>query len=411
MNNNETDVELYQADDKIDSNVELMDSLTHITEGMYAKFKETPDQSQSNSYSELYKGDILLIQKLHYADGSLHSIRLKDHPRNSNNKAETGYFTVLFANFYKDYDLVSKADGKAVRAEELSKLNKRIEIKQNEFSQLEEDPKKLQKISFDIYSKRISSPNQPKAFNLNNVVDMLGSKNATEQIQQFSASANMATDLMKIQFDYLQKIQQEILDLTNKVMPYVVEHAASGLASVQESYENMRQMNDSVASMELFNGVGVEVYTICTGEPASSDIPLTLMQERLWADAELAFFNEAQSHNLDATNLDTIFFSEFAKNPALVNQIFPTQRCVCIMAAKKESVRGKDERKDDLFYKLKLDVMNREVFLLIRNGENIHVVYSPISSHLAANNLFPSRDSLEKHFFLVLTILKLPQIA
>lgn len=380
------------------STVERMDTPIYITEGMYARFKTTPDQSKSYTYSELYQGDILLIQKLHYADNQLHSITLKDHPRNANADNQSKSFDFLFSTFYDHFELVSKSEGDAVRTNELNALNKSIGLLKEEFADLQSNPEKLQSISFSIYSKRISSPQAPVSLNVGNVVDMLGSSNASEQIEQYSATANMAQDLAQIQLEYLQSIQKEILELSKKVMPYVVEHMAAGIASVEEQRAKFQQMNDSVASMQLYNGVGVDVYTIREGESASPEIPLTLTQERLWADVELAYFKAETASKMDVTSLGRDFFSFLAENNDLVNQIFPTERSVCIMATRKTAVEDKKPNEDQM-YKMMIDEYNRDAFLLIRNGENIHAVFSPIGTHLVANNLFPSRDSLQRHFF------------
>ena len=396
MTGHETSIDVYHEDGQ--QKVERMDTPVYITEGMYARFLTTPDQSKSYSYSELHAGDILLITKLDYADNQLHSITLKDHPRNADEKNQSRTFQFLFDTFHEHFEIVSKVDGQAIRTEELNALNKTIGFKKEEFSDLETNPEKLQAISFAIYSRRISSPQAPVSLQVTNVVDLLGSANASEQIAQYSATANMAKDLAQIQMQYLQDLQKEILDLSKKVMPYVVEHMSAGIASVEEQRTKFQQLNDSVASMEMYNGVGVEVHTIREGKPAASDIPLTLTQERLWADVELSYFEAQTAEKMDITSLGGDFFSALAQNEALVNQIFPTERCVCIMATRERAVEDLCKDQDQMF-KMMVDEKNREAFLLVRNGENIHAVFSPIGTHLVAKNLFPSRNSLDRHFF------------
>lgn len=41
---------------------------------------------------------------------------------------------------------------------------------------------------------------------------------------------------------------------------------------------------------------------------------------------------------------------------------------------------------------------NRKVFLMVRNGENVHRVFSPVESHLGTGRLFPSRDDQDRIF-------------
>lgn len=391
---NKNNVELYQSDET-HKNVDRLDSATHITEGMFAQFLETPDQSGSNSYSELVKGDILLITKLDYANGELHSVTVKDHPRNANKENETKSFTFLLDVFYKSFDFLTQEQGQAIRDKELAALNGRIEQKKQEYSDLEKNPEKLNAISLSIYSKRLASPQSPVfSGGVNNVVDLLGSPNASEQIEQYSASMGMAQDLIQIQLNYLQDITKDIIALSQKVMPYVIERMVVNMSSMEEKKAEFEKMNDSMASMQLYNGVSVEVMTIRKGESADPSIPLTLMQERLFADIELSYFKAQQAESLDILEFNDSFLSELVSNDLLVDQIFPTQRCVCVMAIREQDIDYKDT-----LYSLRMNEANKQSFLLIRDGENIHAVYSPIGSHLAAKNLFPSKSALDRHFF------------
>lgn len=392
---NKNKVEVYQAEEAPHIKIERLDSATHLIEGMFLQFKETPDQSQSSRYSELVKGDILLVEKLHFADGNLHSVTLKDHPRNADGKSNTTSFKFLFEKLHENFNFLTQAEGQLIREKELAALNAKIEHKQKEYSDLEQNPEKLNALSLQIYSRRIGSPTAPLfTGGINNVVDLLGSSNATEQIEHYSAGMGMAKDLVQIQLQYLQNISSEILELSKKVMPYVMERMITSISSMEEKKVQFEKMNDSVASMQLYTGVGVEVDTIRTGNSADRAEPLTLMQERLFADAELSYFNATHAEHLDASSVGDDFFTALVTNDDLVNQIFPTQRCVCVMA-----IREKDIDYKDSLYNLIMNQMNKTVFLLIRDGENISAVYSPIGSHLAAKNLFPSKDSLDKHFF------------
>ena len=392
---NKNNVEAYRRTDDVNKNVERLNSTTYLVEGMFAQFKETPDQSESYSYSELVQGDILLITKLHFADNELHSVSLKDHPRNANSNSETGSFKLLLDQLYHDFNILTQEQGQIIRDRELAALNARIEHKKQEYADLEGNPEKLNAISVHIYSKRLSGPLAPIALGgVTNIVDLLGGQNASEQIEHFSAGMGMAKDLLQIQLNYLQKISEEIIDLSQKVMPYVMERMIVSISSMEERKVQLEQMNDSVASMQLYNGVSVDVRTIRKGKSAELSEPLTLTQERLFADVELSFFNATKAETLDAIAYDQSFLTELVSNDALVEQIFPARRCVCVMA-----IRERDADYKDPIYSMVMNEKNKNSFLLIRDGENIYAVYSPISSHLAANNLFPSKTALDKHFF------------
>ncbi len=90
---------------------------------------------------------------------------------------------------------------------------------------------------------------------------------------------------------------------------------------------------------------------------------------------------------------DELFFKALCKHDALVDQIFPTQRCVLVMATTRRFIDYGDRWANEA-----RNAHNRTVFLMVRNGMNIHRVFSPVESHLGASRLFPSKDDQDSIF-------------
>ncbi|WP_240533870.1 hypothetical protein [Aeromonas veronii] len=86
-------------------------------------------------------------------------------------------------------------------------------------------------------------------------------------------------------------------------------------------------------------------------------------------------------------------FEALRKHDSLVRQIFPTERCVLVMATTRRYIDYGEKWTNHA-----RNEENRKVFLLVRNGMNIHRVFSPVESHLGSARLFPSRDEQDGIF-------------
>nr|WP_233341447.1 hypothetical protein [Escherichia coli]UGK56358.1 hypothetical protein [Escherichia coli] len=76
-----------------------------------------------------------------------------------------------------------------------------------------------------------------------------------------------------------------------------------------------------------------------------------------------------------------------------MEQIFPTERCVLVMVTTRRFIDYGDTRAN-----AENNEKNSIVFLMVRNGQNIKQIYSPVESHLGASRLFPSEDEQQGHF-------------
>ncbi|EOZ8645462.1 coiled-coil domain-containing protein [Acinetobacter baumannii] len=384
MNNQELEVIEFKEKEKTQANekIEFIEDSNVLKEGMFALLKK--------AHRDLHYdvGVALLIQELKFADNNLHSVFVRHHPNYSNNTV--GF---LHDEFYQHFKVITQAEGEEIRKHEIEELQKLITHKEKDLQEYRDNPQKLQTLALSIYSKRIGSPSTPQVIQTNNIANLLGQTNALEQVNLLKSQANMFADVAKIQADIINEKVNELQTLMKKLTPYMVERYATTLASTKEAQDTIKEVNDGIATLSLYTGEGVEVYEIKQGVEAPQHIPLTLVQDKILCDVELAYFNDVSSSYLDVNNVYDQFFNVLADNPKLIDQIFPTERCICVAAVRESYIDYKDR-----FWNIVMNKLNKETFLLVRNGDNISVVYSPISTHLAANNLFPSKDILDKCF-------------
>lgn len=369
----------------INSNIEVIENSNILKEGMFAILKKSHKQLPYDI------GIALLIQELKFANNNLHTVIVRHHPNYSKS-----HFGLLLDEFYDYFDVISQADGEAIRKTEIDCIHKLIAQKEEQVQEYQNNPQKLQALAFSIYSKRIESPTAPQNVSTNNIANLLGQTNAIEQINAFKSQTNMFSDIAKIQADIIKECVGELQQLMEKLTPFMVERYATALATTSEAQNTVKEINDGMATLSMYTGEGVEVYDIKKGKEAAPEIPLSLVQQRILADVELAYFNDESAVYLSVENIQERFFDVLAENPKLVDQIFPTERCICIAAVRETEVKLHSDA--SLQWRLMLDRLNKQSFLLVRNGENISAVYSPISSHLIAKNLFPSKDILDKCF-------------
>jgi hypothetical protein len=149
----------------------------------------------------------------------------------------------------------------------------------------------------------------------------------------------------------------------------------------------LRAVQCEVDSMlDLYVGKGVDTFQVREGEPAPRDVPLSIVQKKLLIDEELALHRDVNEW-FDVGHIHQ-FFDELKTNAALLRQVFPTERCVLVMATTRRYV---DYGKSD-FEAAVRNHQNSQVMMFVRNGGNIHVVHSPVESHLGSSRLFPRRS-------------------
>lgn len=144
-------------------------------------------------------GIALLIQELKFANNNLHTVIVRHHPNYSSN-----HFGMLLDEFYDYFDVISQADGEAIRKTEIDGIHKLIAQKKEQVQEYKTNPQALQALAFSIYSKRIESPTAPQHLSTNNIANLLGQSNAIEQINAFKSQTNMFSDIAKIQADIIK---------------------------------------------------------------------------------------------------------------------------------------------------------------------------------------------------------------
>ena len=381
------------------------------------------------------KGSVLLLQSLRYVDDKPHTVILRAHPSHygmsvqvaiDQNNPDRGYrigklteHRFLLKDFLENFEF--EPDATQVRATEVKAVQGKIALLQNELLEAQANPGKMTEIVSGLLQKQTqenasSSDEVPgasigkdteeqdastalmspsgsvvAAITEQSLCGTLKGEVTEELVDSLKTAASREHQIATVKANWIKAKTAEISDTLLTLTPFFEEQAAAALAQTEDVRSYADKIIQGIESLDLYIGKGVEVETICKGLSAPATEPLTLMQRKLLMDEELALW--ADVNEAFDFEKESVFFQALRKHPEFIAQVFPTERCVVMLAVTQRVIEYKDP-----WVAAAKNAENRKVFLLIRDGQNIHRVFSPVESHLGAARLFPSKDEQDRIF-------------
>lgn len=380
--------------------------------------KELPD------HDEVLVGDALLLMEVIEFEGKVHSVNLRRHPRHGE-----GGIQLLIQDFLDVF--IPCPDGEAIRQREQAAVMEEVGRLQQELVDVQANPQLMMAaISADVEkgigelekqseseTKRVVEKTRERQTNLakihrraarrsevkgnplvapraalaSDVGTLIGAGINEQGVLEMRKVAQQQAVVAGAQANWLRKKTDGISTTLRRLTPYITERAAVALARSSGAMKMAERIKRGIESLDLYIGTGVDVFDIRTGEPAPESEPLTLIQGKRYAEEEFATWADV-SATFDFQNKRE-FFEELGRNDDLLNQVLPKPRCVVSVAMLRRT-RDYGSPAENLMFNLQ----NQLVFLLVRNGQNVHVVYSSSPSHEGAPRLFPTKDELERPF-------------
>ncbi len=379
--------------------VERVEAYITLAEGEYWKALIDSD------CGHVTKEQTLLLIQLDYIDEQVHTVYVRLHPSKTSEYHQSVKF--LIDDFLNGFEHVDSETAKATREGEIARIQQKLVEKQSELQQYMSQP---ELIDADIKANeppaeqtQAALPVQYEAVGTDvkaaiqtQKVSMLMSPTLTETgiIQIQSAMEDHKNTALK-RSDWLQKRTSELTTVIGELTPYFKEQTALAMAKTQEIREHIDSIMSGLGTLNLYVLKDVECRTLTKGESANEDIPLTITQQVLYMDEELAVFDQV-GEDFDFKKQEN-FFDALASNSQLVNQIFPSQRCVVGMKTTRQNHHYADKGYTILQVE-RFEQENQMTFLLVRDGDNLHLVLSPDLWHQSTSRLFPSTDEMEKPF-------------
>ena len=365
------------------------------------------------AHEGINEGTVLLIESIRYADNVAHTIILRSHPSKIGTETrlkipqEDGsvldswfrytQHRFLLKDFLSQFEY--EPDHQAVRSREVLGIQEKINVLQTELLEAQSNPVLLSRIVEDTLSEQqeqvegaITVPSQSFInITTSTVAEAIGSGITAERIVSLKQAAEREHQIATIKSQWIQGKSNEIATTIKALPPYYEEQAAAALAQTEDVRSYVSKLMEGIKSLDLYIGKDVEVTTIREGNPAPNDQQLTFVQKKLMMDEELAVWADIDEW-FDFSK-ENLFFEALRNHDSLVQQIFPTERCVLVMATTRRYIDYGDSLSNTAN-----NVNNRMVFLLVRNGMNIYQVFSPVESHLGSARLFPSLNEQESIF-------------
>lgn len=373
------------------------------------------------------EGMVLLIESIRYVDNAPHTIIVRAHPDNyersiwvvttDSEGKETKRTITCTTHRFLTQDFLEKFEfepgHEEIRANEVATIQQEITALQVEMTEAQTNPAILEKAVEDTLredakkeaAKAENSDDSPAPENLpalpdealataasGSLAEVIGSGITEATVGALKDAAAREHRIATIKSDWLQSKTGQIATKIQAMTPYYKEQAAAALARTEDVREYVDKLMKGIESLDLYTGKDVHVDTICEGASAPASEPLTCVQAKLSMEEELAIWADLDER-FDHHD-QNLFFKALSDHPDLVNQVFPTERCIVLMDT---TTRLIDYGNDPIVNGIH-NRENRKVFLMVRDGVNIYRVVSSVESHLNAGRLFPSKDENDRIF-------------
>ncbi|WP_234265089.1 hypothetical protein [Hydrogenophaga sp. NFH-34] len=382
--------------------------------------------------TDLQVGDIHLVVSLFYFEGVLHSVTVLGHPRNTWGDQFSRH-TFLANQFFDAFERVSDEDAAIDRAAGQAAIMAKVQSLQQEMLDAQINPLQLpgvqeaakeaverfeheeaSRVQSEVKDKeqresdlrrihrraarRSEAKGNPIAVRKTTISDrldvMISEGVTADGVRDLQIEAGRRVAIAEATSKWLKSRTEDMGSTLKRLTPYVAEQAQVAMALSSKSIDLVKQISRGIASLNLYTGAGVDVFTVREGEDAPSSEPLTIVQGKLAMDEELAVHVDVEE-SFDCSSTSK-FFTRLADNDELLRQVLPSPRCVVSVQVTRRNVEYSEKMSP--FERVARDLENKRVFLLVRNGHNVHAVYSCEPSHEAAERLFPTRFDIQKPF-------------
>lgn len=413
-----------------DQGLQRLESVDTLTPGYYwrcTRQLKVEREDWPGHFQQLLQGDVHLLLDVFDFEGTPHSVSLLCHPREGSDSEHRILIAEFLAHFEPaaDGDLVRAREQEAVMSEVAELQQTMLAAQDNplalpavqeavaeaverfqresvaEVQRQEADQRKRTQDLDRIYrraARRSAAAGNPLAVRSTTISDnvemMLKGGIDSEGLKDLTVEAKRRQVMAKATSEWLTQRTRDVARKMESLAPYYAEKGRVALARASKTIKYVKSLQQGLSSLKLYTGDGVDVLTIAEGAHAAPGEPLTLVQGKKFADEEFAVWADV-SDSFDWSSVPE-FFKSLKANRRLLEQVFPTPRCVVAMAATRRDIvypQGMGALEAALNA-----IQNKRVFLLVRNGDHVHAVYSSEPSHESVPRLFPSKAEVDKVF-------------
>ena len=382
--------------ESIESKFERIERFESLSCGAYWRAK-------TDGHNGLVQANqMLMIMAIDDVDGEPHTLHILTHP--SINRGSVEY---RIDDFMANFEPVPPDEASEERRREVEAIQGQLEESQREMTNAFSDQALLNKlIEEEMPTPTDSSASLPVkyeaigtdvvgAIQTGKVSNLMSTQLTEKGIEQIKQSMSEQANIAERRAKWISMRTDRLTRIAKSMTPYFEEKAQLALAVTRDTRDHIKKLMDGIGSLNLYVLTDVLVGEVKEGKSAPEDEKLTISQMVQYMDEELVCYQDIDQH-FDYQNKQE-FFDALASNSGLVEQIFPTARCVVAMATSRGSKNYHNMNISPTEQRAKY-FENEKRFLLIRDGENIHYVLSSDFFHLEMPTLFPTNAHNERPF-------------
>jgi len=334
-------------------------------------------------WQDKQSGKIRLIRSLDVIDGNLHSVNVLHHP------SDIGYFSdrngalqgkrpaeqFSISDFLGQFKYIDQEYARRVRDQEREEIHEQISHESALLSigYVEEET--------DLHAARMLTHASEQIQSDMRLPVKMAQTGEIDRVKERIADTKA---LAKKQEEFIEERQLAIARKTGEMSLYYTEKAEQGLAAVDGTLKFVAKLQDAVGTLNLFLGEGVNVVALTGNGAVDAPIgePVTFYQRKLFLDEEFLYL--LRDGGADHRSLGA-FKEALEIDNELLTRIAPSPKSVVLMQFRRFS---KHYVNVDSYFAAVEDNANRTMFLLVRNGENVHLIFS--DSIDGGERLFPT---------------------
>ena len=338
-------------------------------------YGDYPTRHETVERTAMPGGRTFLVKSVRYADGAAHVIVLAPHPSEHAEARRYGKpedRTFLLDEFFEAFERDSAPE--QTRAAEIAEVQGRIATLQADL------------VAGPTHIPLLQAPAGAVAPTMDALVRQ------SNQLAAMREQAQQVMETSKRRADWLEAKSKAVGAAVAELTPYFGEQAVAAMAAVEDTTAFVAEIQRSLTTLGLYTGEGVEVDTVADGEPAPADKKATFFPGILYLAEEYLVHLARGGDGADWRDLKS-FQETLAQDSKLVDRILPTPRCVVLMQVRRD---GKLYSPNPFENHIR-NQPNMQRFLLLRDGQRIHVVRSPVTTE-GITHLFPTKAAHDAQF-------------
>lgn len=200
-------------------------------------------------------------------------------------------------------------------------------------------------------------------------------------------SPNLVKNQLKEMKTQIGKTKMLIEKKQRELKRIVEEQEAILEKKVTALSKQIKAANEAIGIITTYLGQDEEIVQIKKGKPAPKETMITIRQSILYMDEECLV--AADKGGIDFQNIEE--FDKWIVKPAHLQQVLPEEKGIVAL-----KVRRKDKDYGDWYSNAANNELNKELYILIRNGGTVYRIYTTLRLD---KMLLPTKQEFEEFFF------------